>query len=91
MAENVRSRSFLPLVDRTGGEHAAPMLLITCPVTGADVLLSTWDIRSLVNHPTHIEMTVACSCGATHVHRTGRHWRPAQLSAARRAEELIPA
>ncbi len=47
------------------------MLLITCPVTGADVLVSTWDIRSLVNLPTHIELTVACTCGGTHVHRTG--------------------
>ena len=71
------------------------MLLITCPVTGADVLVSTWDIRSLVNHPTHIELTVACTCGGTHVHRTGRRHvagrENAARSAARRAEELIPA
>ncbi len=71
------------------------MLLITCPVTGADVLVSTWDIRSLVNLPTHIELTVACTCGSTHVHRTGRRLVAAQATAApstaRRAEELVPA
>ena len=71
------------------------MLLITCPVTGADVLVSTWDIRSLVNHPTHIELTIACTCGGTHVHRTGRRHVPGQENAARstarRAERLIPA
>jgi hypothetical protein len=71
------------------------MLLITCPVTGTDVLLSAWDIRSLVNHPTHIELTVACPCGATHVHRTGRRWAGTDASieapTARRADELVPA
>ena len=71
------------------------MLLITCPVTGADVLVSTWDIRSLVNRPTHIELTVACTCGGVHVHRTGRRHVAAQEDAARStargAEELIAA
>ncbi len=71
------------------------MLLISCPVTGTDVLISTWDIRSLVNHATHIELTVACPCGETHVHRTGRRWAAAeasvQASTARQADELVAA
>ena len=68
------------------------MLLITCPVSGADVLISADRIRSVANHPTHIAVTVACcSCGQTHVHRTGRHWAAAEASAARRAGELVAA
>ena len=67
------------------------MLLITCPVTGADVLVSADRIRSVANHPTHIAVTVVCTCGRTHVHRTGRRWEAARASAGRRAEELIPA
>jgi hypothetical protein len=66
------------------------MLLITRPVAGADVLVSADRIRSVVNHPDHIAVTVACrSCGQAHVHRTGRRW--AGASAARRAEDLVPA
>jgi hypothetical protein len=68
------------------------MLLIACPVTGADVLVSADRIRSVANLPTHIAVTVACgSCGQTHVHRTGRRWEAAGTSAVRRAEELVPA
>jgi hypothetical protein len=67
------------------------MLLITCPVTGTDELVSDRHIRSLVNHPTHIAMTVECPCGATHVYRTGRRWEDAHRPAARRAYDLIPA
>jgi hypothetical protein len=68
------------------------MLLISCPVTGADVLVSADRIRSVANFPTHIAVTVACcSCGQTHVHRTGRRWEAAGTSAARRAEGLVAA
>ena len=67
------------------------MLLITCPVSGADVLVSADRIRSIANHPTHIAVTVACPCGQIHVHRTGRRWEAVHTSAARRAEELVPA
>jgi hypothetical protein len=67
------------------------MLLIACPAAGADVLVSADRIRSVTNHPTHIAVTVACSCGQTHVHRTGRRWAAAEAAAARRAEELVPA
>ena len=59
------------------------MLLITCPVTGTDELVSDSRIVSLANHPTHIAMTVECPCGRTHVYRTGRRW-----AAAREAREL---
>jgi hypothetical protein len=62
------------------------MLLITCPVTRTDELVSDRHVLSLVNHPTHIAMTVGCPCGATHVYRTGRHWED-----ARRAADLVPA
>jgi hypothetical protein len=64
------------------------MLLITCPVTRTDELVSERHIVSLANHPTHIAMTVECPCGGTHVYRTGRRWEDAH---ARRAEDLIPA
>jgi len=68
------------------------MLLIACPVTGTDVLVSADRIRSVANHPTHIAVTVACcSCGGTHVHRTGRRWAAAGAAAVRRAEGLVPA
>jgi hypothetical protein len=51
------------------------MLLITCPVTKTDELVADRRIRSVVNHPTHIAMTVECpGCGRTHVYRTGRRW-----------------
>jgi hypothetical protein len=50
------------------------MLLIHCPVTGTDELVGVSRIRSVVNHPTHIALTVACPCGRTHEIRTGRRW-----------------
>jgi hypothetical protein len=62
------------------------MLLITCPVTRTDELVSDSRIVSLANHPTHIAMTVECPCGRTHVYRTGRRW-----AAAREARELTSA
>ena len=62
------------------------MLLITCPVTGTDELVSDSRIVSLANHPTHIAMTVECPCGRSHVYRTGRRW-----AAAREARELTSA
>jgi hypothetical protein len=54
------------------------MLLITCPVTRTDELVADRRIVSLVNHPTHIAMTVECPCGRTHVYRTGRRWEDAR-------------
>ena len=52
------------------------MFLITCPVTKTDELVADRRIRSVVNHPTHIAMTVECpACGAAHVYRTGRRWQ----------------
>jgi hypothetical protein len=78
MAGELRSRAVLPLVGRTGGEHALGVFLITCPVTGTDELVADRRIRSVVNRPTHIAMTVACpACGGTHVYRTGRRWEAA--------------
>ena len=62
------------------------MLLITCPVTGTDELVSDSRIVSLANHPTHIAMTVECPCGGRHVYRTGRRW-----AAVREARELASA
>ena len=62
------------------------MLLITCPETGTDELVSDSRIVSLANRPTHIAMTVECPCGGTHVYRTGRRW-----AAAREARELTSA
>ncbi|MGY1602846.1 hypothetical protein [Geodermatophilus sp. SYSU D00815] len=53
------------------------MLLITCPVTGRDELISALGIRGIANHADHIAVTVACPCGETHVHRTGRRWAEA--------------
>jgi hypothetical protein len=61
------------------------MLLIHCPRTGSDELVGVDRIRSLVNHPTHIALTVACPCGETHQIRTGRRrheQRPAAVLAA---------
>ncbi len=66
------------------------MFLITCPVTRTDELVADRRIRSVVNHPTHIAMTVECpACGRTHVYRTGRRWE--ERRAAERAREPIPA
>lgn len=60
------------------------MLLITCTVTGNRELTSLDAVRSVVNHPDHIAVTVTCpACGGEHVHRTGR-----RLDEARRAAAL---
>jgi uncharacterized Zn finger protein len=72
------------------------MLLITCPVTRTDELVSDRRIRSVTNHPTHIAMHVECpACGAVHTYRTGRRWAAANESvkepAARQARELVSA
>ena len=62
------------------------MLLITCPVTRTDELVSDRRIRSVVNHPTHIAMHVECpACGGVHVYRTGRRWEAARTRTAARA------
>jgi hypothetical protein len=62
------------------------MLLITCPVTRTDELVSDRRIRSVTNHPTHIAMHVDCpACGAVHVYRTGRRWEAGRTGAAARA------
>jgi hypothetical protein len=53
------------------------MLLITCPVTRTDELVSDRRIRSVTNHPTHIALAVECPCGQVHVYRTGRRWEDA--------------
>jgi hypothetical protein len=53
------------------------MLLITCPVTRTDELVSDRRIRSVTNHPTHIALAVECPCGEVHVYRTGRRWEDA--------------
>jgi hypothetical protein len=93
MAENLRSRSVLPLVRGDSAAHASRMLLITCPVTRTNELVADRRIRSVVNHPTHIAMTVECpACGGAHVYRTGRRWEEVRrAAAARRAQELVPA
>jgi hypothetical protein len=68
------------------------MLLITCPVTGTVELVADRHIRSLVNHPTHIAMTVECPCGGTHVYRTGRRWEDSHRTVpAQEAGTLLPA
>jgi predicted RNA-binding Zn-ribbon protein involved in translation (DUF1610 family) len=72
------------------------MLLITCPVTRTDELVSDRRIRSAANHLTHIALSVECpSCGSVHVYRTGRRWEAAQAAretaAARPADQLVPA
>ena len=62
------------------------MLLITCPVTRTDELVSDRRIRSVANHPTHIALHVECpACGAVHVYRTGRRWEAARTRTAARA------
>ena len=63
------------------------MLLITCPVTRTDELVSDRRIRSVDNHATHIGMHVECpACGSVHVYRTGRRWEEARARAAAAAE-----
>ena len=64
------------------------MLLITCPVTGADELVGARRIRAITNHPTHLAVTVECPCGGRHVYRTGRRL---EVAPSRRAPELLPA
>jgi predicted RNA-binding Zn-ribbon protein involved in translation (DUF1610 family) len=62
------------------------MLLITCPVTRTDELVSDRRIRSVTNHPTHIALHVQCpACGAVHVYRTGRRWEQARSRVTDRA------
>jgi predicted RNA-binding Zn-ribbon protein involved in translation (DUF1610 family) len=62
------------------------MLLITCPVTRTDELVSDRRIRSVVNHPAHIALHVECpACGEVHVYRTGRRWEAARTRTAARA------
>ena len=62
------------------------MLLITCPVTRTDELVAHRRIRSVVNHATHVAVTVECPrCGAEHVYRTGRRWEAARTRVADRA------
>jgi hypothetical protein len=59
------------------------MLLITCPVTRTDELVTDRRIRSVTNHSTHIAMHVACpACGQLHVFRTGRRWEARELVSA---------
>jgi len=92
MAEKLRQRSLLPLVRAATQEHAARVLLITCPVTRTDELVADRRIRSVVNHPTHIALHVECPCGGVHVYRTGRRWEAARRAAtARPASQLTPA
>ena len=67
------------------------MFVITCPVTGRTELVSTSAIRAVENHSTHIALSVACPCGRTHLHRTGRRWAESLAATARRADELLPA
>ena len=62
------------------------MLLITCPVTRIDELVAPRRIRSVVNLPTHVAVTVECpACGAEHVLRTGRGWEAARARASAQA------
>ena len=67
------------------------MLLITCPATRTDELVADRHVRAVVNHPTHVELTVACPCGRTHVYRTGRRWEEARARVAARATTGVPA
>ncbi|MQA33087.1 hypothetical protein JD78_02994 [Modestobacter roseus] len=72
------------------------MFLITCPVTRTTELVADRRVRSVVNHPTHIAMTVACPCGGEHVYRTGRNWEAAGSPASRpapvrAADQPVPA
>ena len=61
------------------------MLLITCPVTRTDELVAGRHVRAVANHPTHVELTVACPCGLEHVYRTGRRWEQARARVAARS------
>ncbi|MDK3255677.1 hypothetical protein [Blastococcus capsensis] len=64
------------------------MLLITCPVTRSEELVADRRIRSVVNHPTHIALHVACpACAGVHVYRTGRSWEAAR---AARTQPAVP-
>jgi hypothetical protein len=64
------------------------MFLITCPVTMTDELVADRRIRSVVNRPTYIAMTVECpACGRAHVYRTGRSWEDRRPQ----ARELVSA
>jgi hypothetical protein len=86
MAENLRSRSLLPLVVRTDRAQAHRMLLITCPVTRTDELVADQRIRAITNHPTHLAMHVSCpACGGVHVYRTGRRWEQTRARATARS------
>jgi hypothetical protein len=67
------------------------MLLIHCPVTRTDELVADRRIRSVVNHPTHIAMHVACPCGEVHVFRTGRRGEDGRRRAAAEADVLVSA
>jgi predicted RNA-binding Zn-ribbon protein involved in translation (DUF1610 family) len=69
------------------------MLLITCPVTRTDELVADRRIRSVVNTPTHIAVTVDCpACGGAHVYRTGRRWEEERaVRAARPARTPVAA
>ncbi|WP_034511831.1 hypothetical protein [Blastococcus sp. URHD0036] len=59
------------------------MLLITCPVAQTDELVPDRRIRSIVNHPTHVALSVECpTCGSVHVYRTGRRWEEARRRVA---------
>ncbi|WP_147262036.1 hypothetical protein [Blastococcus sp. TF02A-26] len=59
------------------------MLLITCPVSQSDELVADRRIRSVVNHPTHVALSVECpACGSVHVYRTGRRWEDARRRVA---------
>ena len=97
MAEILRRRSLLPLVRAWLHEHAAPMLMISCPTTRTRVLVSLDAVRSVANHADAIALQVTCpACGEVHVHRTGRRLEEARRSAAlevavRRAQTPTPA
>ena len=68
------------------------MMLITCPVTRTDELVSDRRIRSVDNHPTHIAMHVECpACGAVHAYRTGHRWEAAHRPTAPQAKDLVSA
>ena len=65
------------------------MILITCPVTRTDELVADRRVHAVTNHPTHVELSVACPCGHVHVYRTGRRWEEARARVAGR--DLAPA
>ena len=62
------------------------MLLITCPVTRTDELVAERHVRAVANHPTHVELAVACPCGREHVYRSGRRWEQARARVATRPD-----